>query len=78
MGLLDSNDVDADDARQLAVKCLTPGNFDGRDVNGAMANALESIAWSLIGLSKKSETNDSGREGLDDALHRIGLLRVEQ
>jgi hypothetical protein len=42
--------VDPHDALLHALKALTEGHFDGREVQGAQANALESIAWSLAGL----------------------------
>jgi hypothetical protein len=42
--------VDPHEALLRAVKALTEGQFDGREVQGAQANALESIAWSLAGL----------------------------
>jgi len=42
--------VDPHDALLHALKALTDGHFDGREVQGAQANALESIAWSLAGL----------------------------
>jgi hypothetical protein len=42
--------VDPHDALLRALKALTEGHFDGREVQGAQANALESIAWSLAGL----------------------------
>lgn len=47
---MDPKPVDPHDALLQALKALTEGHFDGRDVQGAQANALESIAWSLAGL----------------------------
>lgn len=38
------------DALRRAVKSLEDGPADPRTVEGAKVNALESIAWSLIGL----------------------------
>ena len=38
------------DALRRAVKALEDGPADPRTVEGAKVNALESIAWSLIGL----------------------------
>ena len=42
--------VDPHDALLHALKALTEGHFDSREAQGAQANALESIAWSLAGL----------------------------
>ncbi len=67
-----------EEARHRAVRSMTDGHFDGRDVHGAIANALESIAWSMIAKANDATDSDDMQEGLDDALHRIGLLRVEQ
>lgn len=47
---LDTKSVDPHEALLRALKALTDGHFDGREVQGAQANALESIAWSLAGL----------------------------
>lgn len=41
---------DPRDALRRAVKSLEDGPADPRTVEGAKVNALESIAWSLIGL----------------------------
>lgn len=46
----ESGPVEPRAALQRAVGCLTQGAFDGRSVDGAQANALEAIAWALIGL----------------------------
>ena len=42
--------VDPQEALRRAVKALEDGPADPRTVEGAKVNALESIAWSLIGL----------------------------
>jgi hypothetical protein len=42
--------LDPRDALRRAVKSLEDGPADPRTVEGAKVNALESIAWSLIGL----------------------------
>jgi len=42
--------MDPRDALRRAVKSLEDGPADPRTVEGAKVNALESIAWSLIGL----------------------------
>ena|ERR1051326_6498313 len=47
---VDPKPVDPHEALLRALKALTEGHFDGREVQGAQANALESIAWSLAGL----------------------------
>jgi hypothetical protein len=40
----------AGEALRRALDALTDGSFDARSTDGAMVNALESIAWSLVGL----------------------------
>jgi hypothetical protein len=47
---VDPKPLDPHEALLRALKALTEGHFDGREVQGAQANALESIAWSLAGL----------------------------
>ena len=42
--------MDPRDALRRAVKSLEDGPADPRTIEGAKVNALESIAWSLIGL----------------------------
>jgi hypothetical protein len=42
--------VDPREALRRAVKSLEDGPADPRTVEGAKVNALESIAWSLIGI----------------------------
>ena len=42
--------VSPDEALRRAVLALAQGHFDDRSLEGAKANALESIAWSLAGL----------------------------
>ena len=54
---LERKPVDPNEALQQALKALTDGHFDNRDIQGAQANALESIAWSLAGLlADRAET----------------------
>jgi hypothetical protein len=54
---VDAKPVDPQQALLRALKALTDGHFDGRDIQGAQANALESIAWSLAGLlADRAET----------------------
>lgn len=45
-----SQGMDPRDALRRAVKSLEDGPADPRTIEGAKVNALESIAWSLIGL----------------------------
>lgn len=45
-----SQAMDPRDALRRAVKSLEDGPADPRTIEGAKVNALESIAWSLIGL----------------------------
>jgi hypothetical protein len=40
----------AEDALTWAIKCLREGSWDGYSQDGAKTNAMESIAWSLVGL----------------------------
>lgn len=76
--------LDPHEALRRAVESLTGGHFDNRDVAGAQANALESIAWSLIGLLRRTEQpgerpSRSDREELvADILERLDMVRAER
>ncbi|MCA1810861.1 MAG: hypothetical protein LC623_02495 [Halobacteriales archaeon] len=47
---MDPKPLDPHEALLRALRALTEGHFDPRETQGAQANALESIAWSLAGL----------------------------
>jgi hypothetical protein len=67
---LTAKPVDPHEALLRALKSLTEGHFDGRDVMGAQANALESIAWSLAGLlAERVETAPVRPAGMRPAPH---------
>lgn len=73
---------DAKEALERALRCLEDGDFDPRSVDGAKANALQSIAWSLIGLlreqrEKQAEAlGDAAQETLTQALQDAGLIEL--
>ncbi|MEA3203697.1 MAG: hypothetical protein QOI63_1376 [Thermoplasmata archaeon] len=67
---MDSKPVDPHEALLRALKALTEGHFDGREVQGAQANALESIAWSLAGLlAERVETAPVRPAGMRPPAH---------
>ena len=66
------------EALRRAVKSLEDGPADPRTVEGAKVNALESIAWSLIGLlgdRVHSERPSHGRPAPASAENLSGELR---
>jgi len=66
------------EALRHAVACLQEGR-DPRDLEGAKANALESIAWSLAGLlADKIEAAPSRETGLQQTLERAGLIDLRR
>lgn len=69
---------DAGEALRKAMQSLAEGHFDNRHEGGAQVNALESIAWSLIGLLRHVQGADD-REGLaSDILERLDMVRAER
>jgi hypothetical protein len=74
--------VSAAQALQLALGAMQEGRHDPRIADGAQANALESIAWSLIGLlSTKTEPAPAeaptkGKSSMSTELQRSGLLQL--
>lgn len=54
--------TEASEALRRALRCLEEGHWDGRSLEGAKANALESIAWSLVGLLAQQETEGPRQE----------------
>lgn len=69
------------EALRLAVAALTAGRHDPRIADGAQANALESIAWSLIGLLASQQGGAAGKEGglsMSEELRKLGFLQVGQ
>lgn len=71
----------ANDALAQALAALTAGRHDPRLAEGAQANALESIAWSLIGiLSAQTEGTPQApteARSLSDELRSRGFLHID-
>lgn len=74
------------EALRLAVQALQAGRHDPRLPDGAQANALESIAWSLIGLLARDAATAPGAEAaaateaqrtLSEDLRRAGFVHLE-
>ncbi len=63
------------DALQRAVQSLMNGPGDPTSIEGAKVNALESIAWSLIGILSE-QVDDPALEDLTDALQTYGFVTV--
>lgn len=66
--------IDADEALGHAVRSMLDGPGDPRSVDGAKVNALQSIAWSLIGLLAKDTDFASNEGAVSDLVERAGLL----
>lgn len=67
--------VDTEEALRNAVRALMDGPGDPRSVDGAKVNALQSIAWSLIGvLAKDTEMGEGEEEAMSDLVDRASLL----
>lgn len=78
--LRDTSGLSASDALAQAVAALTQGAHDGRLPDGAQANALESIAWSLIGILKAQTDKPSASSptrSLSDDLRQAGFLQID-
>ncbi len=58
---------------QQAIQALLDGPGDPRSVDGAKVNALQSIAWSLIGILAK-DTTAGVDEAVSDLVDRAGIL----
>jgi hypothetical protein len=66
------------DALRRAVKSLEDGPADPRTVEGAKVNALESIAWSLIGLlGDRVQHHDHERPAMRQHAPASGALTNE-
>jgi hypothetical protein len=74
------------DALRLAVEALQAGRHDPRLPDGAQANALESIAWSLVGLlardvsaapSAQTPVLGDAQRTLSEDLRRAGFVHLE-
>lgn len=73
--------VAAREALAQAIAALTDGRHDPRIADGAQANALESIAWSLIGLLRaqvESPARSPELRSLSDELQSAGFLKIGQ
>lgn len=67
--------MDTEEALRHAIRALLDGPGDPRSVDGAKVNALQSIAWSLIGiLAKDLELSDDPQGTMADLVDRAGLL----
>lgn len=67
--------VRAEDALRHAFQALTDGPADPRTVDGAQVNALQSIAWSLIGiLAKDVDGKIDADESMAELLERTRLM----
>lgn len=51
--------IDPQDALRRAVEAIEAGPWDPRSADGARQNALDSIAWSLIGLLGQMQQDDA-------------------
>ncbi len=73
--------VAANDALAQALTALTAGRHDPRLADGAQANALESIAWSLIGLLSAQAVGSSAASAqartLSEELRSRGFLQID-
>lgn len=69
--------VRPEDALQRAVQSLLDGPADGTSIEGAKVNALESIAWSLIGLLAKQDAKGDVETTLTDVVQRAGFVDVQ-
>ncbi len=67
--------VEPGQALQRALQSLTDGPGDSTSIEGAKVNALESIAWSLIGLLSE-RVDDPLVEDLTSALQSYGFVTV--
>lgn len=74
--------VAAEQALARALAALQDGRHDPRIPEGAQANALESIAWSLIGiLSQGTDAAPAANEAarsMSEELRRRGFLHTGQ
>ncbi len=67
--------VDTGEALRHAIRSILDGPGDPRSVEGAKVNALQSIAWSLIGLLAKDVDLDADSPGsMAELVDRAGLL----
>ncbi|MEK6976324.1 MAG: hypothetical protein AABY18_08285 [Candidatus Thermoplasmatota archaeon] len=71
-------------ALQNALQALSHGLHDSRLASGAQLNALESIAWSLIGILEKqveaqaaAPDDGGGKATMSDELLRHGFLQID-
>ena len=62
-------------ALQCAVQSLMEGACDPSSIEGAKVNALESMAWSLIGILA-GKVDDPALEDLTNALGSYGFVTV--
>ncbi len=67
--------VDTEEALRHAIRSILDGPGDPRSVDGAKVNALQSIAWSLIGLLAKGvDLNGDAQGSMAELVDRAGLL----
>lgn len=80
-GLEQAPGVAAKEALANAIAALTEGRHDPRIADGAQANALESIAWSLIGILRaqvESPEKVPELRSLSDELQSAGFLKLDR
>lgn len=70
--------VTTTEALRRALRSMTDGPGDPTSIEGAKVNALESIAWSLMGLLTDKVQDPQALADLSVALERYGLLTVER
>ena len=78
MGNVDPFAADPSEALRRAMGSLRDGHFDGRHESGAKVNALESIAWSLIGLLGRELAADRESESLSEAFQNSGMIMASK
>ncbi len=67
--------VDTEEALRHAIRSILDGPGDPRSVDGAKVNALQSIAWSLIGiLAKGVDLEGDSKSTMADLVDRAGML----
>lgn len=69
--------VAAREALRRALHSIIEGPGDPTSIEGAKVNALESIAWSLLGLLAEKVDDPATLQDLTGALERFGFVTAE-
>jgi len=69
--------MDPREALVNAHRSLTDGPGEPTSIEGAKVNALESIAWSLMGLLA-DRVGDEASQDLSSSLKKLGLVDLER